>query len=214
MARTVTGHLEHPNTLPWVNAIVTFTLQSYGYTDSTVYPQDVVEAETDEFGNFQAELWENQSGSIPTHYVCRLPSGEQVSFVLPEGSAELSLSQIFSLSIPAPTPIVETQLSIIESLIDSHVAQHSSDLEAHPSLVEMIEAISGSAMSHRDTIAISSNQTVFNLAQPVTNPSLAMLFVNSEKMHYGTDYLLDNSTLTWTSPTLTLEPSDTMELFY
>lgn len=95
--RNVTGHFEHSDGSPWVDAPIAYRLLSWSYLSGSVLPSDTITDTTDDSGNTATSLWTNAEGSIPTIYVVTLPDGSQQEFILPEGESSISLPELFDL---------------------------------------------------------------------------------------------------------------------
>ena len=73
--------------------------------------------------------------------------------------------------------------------------------------------VPGLLAPNREVLAIATGQTVFELADSPTTPSLAQVFLNGLKARYAVDYQIDGVVLTWLSPLL-LESSDSIEVIF
>jgi hypothetical protein len=124
--RQVTGQIFRPDSSPWVEADVWFTLFAGSYTANRHYPKDSFRFKTDADGNFVANLWPNEAGNTSTYWICRLPSGEVFNFSLPVGDTPISIELLRSIGVPPvpPDPNLGAQLSAL-------ISEHNSDPEAH-----------------------------------------------------------------------------------
>lgn len=69
----------------------------------------------------------------------------------------------------------------------------------------------------RDELPIvNAGDTMFNLSQVVTDPSLTRVFLNGQKLIYGQGYNFSSSMaiLVYISSLYDLEPDDTLEIYY
>lgn len=117
--RTVTGQFFRAGSLPWAGGEVWFTLQAGSYSASAHYPRDSIKAIADLDGRISVSLWVNEEGQLPTHWLCRQPSGESFLFSVPAGAAPISIEALRALGNPPlpPSPGLGAQLS---ALIDAH----------------------------------------------------------------------------------------------
>lgn len=103
MARTVTFTIHYPDDTPWTEVVLKFSLLEGDYTATIQYPRwSLSAAATDSNGAGSIDLWQNANGAEDTLYECLLPSGETFTFVVPAGSADITLSTLRGGSFPTP----------------------------------------------------------------------------------------------------------------
>ncbi len=103
MSRTVTFTIHYPDDTPWTGAVLKFSLLEGDYTATVQYPRwNLSAAATDSNGAGSIDLWQNANGAEDTLYECALPSGETFTFVVPAGSADITLSTLRGGSFPTP----------------------------------------------------------------------------------------------------------------
>lgn len=148
--RTITGRIQRPDLTGWAGAPIAFKLQPYSYTDSSVLPRSIVSVTTDENGEFEADLWVNEEGIQPCEYRCRLPSGEEVVFVLPVGEGEISLPALIELGQP-PAPSNDTLVTLIQSQIEQ-IARDVLDAQLQP-----LSGVAGTTLSALRVVVLSDD---------------------------------------------------------
>lgn len=92
--RTVTGKILKPDGTPWARVYVRFELQPGSYDTWSIRPAGTVQVQTLHDGTFEINLWTNVIGEIPCKYTCYLPSGDEFTFSLPQGSSPVSLMSL------------------------------------------------------------------------------------------------------------------------
>lgn len=92
--RTVTGKILKPDGTPWARVYVRFELQPGSYDTWSIRPSGTVQVQTLHDGTFEINLWTNVIGEIPCKYTCYLPSGDEFTFSLPQGSSPVSLMSL------------------------------------------------------------------------------------------------------------------------
>lgn len=92
--RTVTGKILKPDGTPWARVYVRFELQPGSYDTWSLRPSGTVQVQTLHDGTFEIDLWTNVIGEIPCEYTCYLPSGDEFTFSLPQGSSPVSLMSL------------------------------------------------------------------------------------------------------------------------
>lgn len=96
--RTITGTIKAPTGAAVANARIVFELQGSGFAVDGQYPPRTTLAVTGNDGTFSVALWPNTLGIVATSYLCRLPTGEAFSFILPEGDGSpITLTDVRAL---------------------------------------------------------------------------------------------------------------------
>lgn len=120
--RKVTGTLLKIDNTPWSNVPIIFSISSGTFTSEANYLPERKTVKTNSQGNFSVDLWTNSVGTIPTNYLCTLPSREVFSFVLTPGLAPVTIQFLRAQSIqPVPTP--QSILAYIDEQVADEVAE-------------------------------------------------------------------------------------------
>lgn len=107
----------------------------------------------------------------------------------------------------------EFSLEVIEEVVVVEVLPQQTDVFLETAYIQGPAGQNGDTF-RRDLLTVTANgQTVFQLQAIARYPDRSSVSLNGVKAVYGSDYLLDNSVLTWLSDVL-LETSDSLEVLY
>lgn len=72
----------------------------------------------------------------------------------------------------------------------------------------------GGASFQQQQLIVTATDTVGPLSDPPTSASVVMIFVNGQLRVNGVDFTVSGQNISWVSPTLSVEPSDTLIAYY
>lgn len=119
MLRKVKGKLLRIDNKPWSHERVFFSLQNRTFTTENTYLRQTIDTRTKEDGSFFVELFTNSEGEIPSKYTCTLPDGDTFDFVLPVGTADLSISVLQELDLPPSSPSYKAIIEYVDEQLNA-----------------------------------------------------------------------------------------------